>query len=322
MKEYSKSVYFLESDCDTEIRALCTQGRAGASLMGHGSVSSTVQALELGLRLRERREQLGLTLTAVGKATGIGGNNLSSIEIAKRRLTATKLGELAQVYELSDDQLVELETLRSQAARREWWDDYARLYSEEFLRFIGLEAGATTVREYAAETIPGLLQTADYARAMIRGGSPYIKPVDVGPRVESRLARQARLDESDPIDLTVVIGQTALRQEVGNREVMAYQLARLAKLSEEHREHIKIHVMSYNAGAHPVIGGGVTILSFGSQLLPDMVWQEAVTIGSLIDKPHVVRELSASLDEATDRALDLDDSLEIIHQIRKEMETQ
>lgn len=290
--------------------------------MGHAPVSSTVQALELGLRLRERREQLGLTLTAVGKETGIGGNNLSSIEISKRRLTATKLTELAQVYGLSEDQLAELETLRSQTERREWWDDYARLYSEEFLRFIGLEAGAATVREYAAETIPGLLQTADYARAMIRGGSPYIKPVDVGPRVESRLARQARLDDPDPIDLTVVIGQTALRQEVGSCEVMAHQLARLAKLSEERREHIKIHVMPYSAGAHPVIGGGLKILSFNSQLLPDMVWQEAVTTGSLIDKPHVVRELSASLDEATDRALGLDDSLEIIHQARKEMETQ
>ncbi len=288
--------------------------------MGHAPASSTVQALELGLRLRERREHLGLTLNAVGKETGIGGNNLSSIEIAKRKLTATKLAELAKAYELSDEQLHELETLRSRTEQRAWWDDYARLYPEEFLRFIGLEAGAATVREYAAETIPGLLQTADYARAMIRGGSPYIKPVDVGPRVESRLARQVRLEEPDPIDVTVVIGQTALRQEVGSREVMAYQLARLAKLSEERREQIKIHVMPYRAGAHPVIGGGLTLLSFASRLLPDMVWQEAVTTGSLIDKPHLVRELSASLDEATDRALDLDDSLEIIHEVREEME--
>lgn len=289
--------------------------------MGHASVSSTVQALELGLRLREHREQLGLTLTEVGKQTGIGGNNLSSIEIAKRRLTVTKLDELATIYELSEDQRSELEELRSQAERREWWDDYARLYSEEFLRFVGLEAGAAVVREYVPETIPGLLQTSDYARAMIRGGAPYIKPVDVGPRVESRLARQARLDEPDPIEYTVVIGQTALRQKVGSREIMVHQLNRLAKLSEDNHDHIRIHVMPYNAGAHPVIGSGLKILSFNSPLLPDMVWQEAVTTGFLIDKPHVVRELSASLDEAVDCALDVDESLEMIHQIRQEMET-
>jgi transcriptional regulator with XRE-family HTH domain len=292
----------------------------GAPQMGEAPVSSTVQALELGLRLRERREQLGLTATAVGKQTGIGGNNMSSIEIAKRKLTAAKLQELARVYELSETELGELEALRTQAERRDWWDDYARLYSEEFLRFVGLEAGASTIREYAAETIPGLLQTADYARAIIRGGSPYIKPVDVGPRVESRLARQTRLEQPNPVDLTAVIGQTALRQEVGNREVMTHQLTQLAKLSEERRDRIKIHVMPYSAGAHPVIGGGLIILSFDSPRLADTVWQEAVTTGSLIDRPHVVRELSASLDEAIDRALDLDTSLEIIHQVRREME--
>lgn len=290
--------------------------------MGPATASSTVQALELGMRLRERREQLGLTAAAVGKQTGIGGNNMSSIEIAKRKLTAKKLDELARVYELPDDERTELEQLRAQTERREWWDDYARLYSEDFLRFLGLEAGASAIREYAPETIPGPLQTADYARAMIRGGSPYIKPVDVGPRVESRLARQTRLEEPDPVECTVIIGQTALRQEVGDREVMAGQLTRLAKLSRERRDHLRIHVMPYSAGAHPMIGGGLLILSFASRWLPDMVWQESVTTGSLLDKTHVVRELTASFDEALDRALDLDKSLEMIEQVREEMETQ
>ncbi|MEV5539934.1 helix-turn-helix transcriptional regulator [Saccharopolyspora shandongensis] len=305
--------------CDTEIDDLPTDHRR-AALMGRAPASSTVRALELGMRLRERREQLGLTAAAVGKQTGIGGNNMSSIEIAKRKLTATKLDELARVYELSDDERTELEELRAQAEQRGWWDDYARMYSEDFLRFLGLEAGATSTREYAPETIPGPLQTADYARAMVRGGSPYIKPVDVGPRVESRLARQMRLEGTDPLTCTVIIGQTALRQEVGSREVMANQLARLAKLSEERRDNLKIHVMPYTAGAHPIIGGGLVLLSFDSRWLPDMVWQESVTTGSLIDKPHVVRELSASFDEAAERALDLDASLEMIHQVRKEME--
>lgn len=289
--------------------------------MASEPISSTVKAVELGLRLRARRDQLGLTAAAVGRITGIGGNNLSSIEIAKRRLTSTKLSELAAVYELSGEELAELDALRVEADRREWWDDYARLYSDDFLRFIGLEAGATVQQEYAAETIPGLLQTADYARAMIKGGSPYIKPVDVGPRVESRLARQARLNDPNPPDFTVLIGQTALRQEVGGREVMCHQLDRLASVIDEKSEHLRVHVMPYHAGAHPVIGGSLKILSFGSAWLPDMVWQEAVTTGNLIEKPHVVAELTASFTEAVDRALDRDASLEAIRQVRKEMET-
>jgi transcriptional regulator with XRE-family HTH domain len=289
--------------------------------MASEPISSTVKAVELGLRLRARRDQLGLTAAAVGRITGIGGNNLSSIEIAKRRLTSTKLSELAAIYELSGDELGELDALRVEADRREWWDDYGRLYSDDFLRFIGLEAGATLQREYAAETIPGLLQTADYARAMIRGGSPYIKPVDVGPRVESRLARQARLNGDNPPEFTVLIGQTALRQEVGGRDVMGHQLDRLSAIIEEKAEHIRVHVMSYDAGAHPVIGGSLKILSFASPWLPDMIWQEAVTTGNLIEKPQVVGELIASFTEALDRALDRESSLEAIRQVRKEMET-
>jgi transcriptional regulator with XRE-family HTH domain len=289
--------------------------------MASEPISSTVKAVELGLRLRARRDQLGLTAAAVGRITGIGGNNLSSIEIAKRRLTSTKLSELAGIYELSGDELAELDALRVEADRREWWDDYGRLYSDDFLRFVGLEAGATVQREYAAETIPGLLQTADYARAMIRGGSPYIKPVDVGPRVESRLARQARLESDSPPEFTVLIGQTALRQEVGGRDVMGRQLDRLCSIMEEKAEHVRVHVMPYDAGAHPVIGGGLKILSFASPWLPDMVWQEAVTTGSLIEKPQVVGELTASFTEALDRALDRGSSLEAIRQVRKEMES-
>lgn len=284
-------------------------------------ISSTVKAVELGLRLRARRDQLGLTAAAVGRITGIGGNNLSSIEIAKRRLTSTKLSELAAIYELSGDELAELDALRVEADRREWWDDYGRLYSDDFLRFIGLEAGATVQREYAAETIPGLLQTADYARAMIRGGSPYIKPVDVGPRVESRLARQARLTGDNPPEFTVLIGQTALRQEVGGRDVLGHQLDRLCAIIEEKPDHLRVHVMPYDAGAHPVIGGSLKILSFASPWLPDMVWQEAVTTGTLIEKPQVVAELTASFTEALDRALDRESSLEAIQQVRKEMES-
>ena len=107
--------------------------------MASEPISSTVKAVELGLRLRARRDQLGLTAAAVGRITGIGGNNLSSIEIAKRRLTSTKLHELAGIYEVSGDELAELDALRVQADRREWWDDYARLYSDEFLRFIGID---------------------------------------------------------------------------------------------------------------------------------------------------------------------------------------
>lgn len=287
--------------------------------MSHGPASSTVRAVELGLRLRERREQLGLTAAAVGKMTKIGGNNLSSIEIAKRKLTSAKLAELAGAYELPEAELAELEAMRAEADRREWWHDYARLFPEDFLRYVGLEAGASVIRQYAPETIPGLLQTADYTRAMIRC-SVYTRPVDVGPRVEFRLARQARLDGPDAPKQIVVMGQAALRQEVGGREVMADQLRRLAKLAEDRRDRVEIRVMPYNAGAHPLIGSGVSILEFASPMMPTFAWLESAMIGLLTDKQPAVQGLTASFEEVAERALDPDSSLEMIRECQQEME--
>jgi hypothetical protein len=103
--------------------------------------------------------------------------------------------------------------------------------------------------------------------------------------------------------------------------VLAHQLERLCTIIEDKADHVRIHVMPYHAGAHPVIGGSLKILSFASPWLPDMVWQEAVTTGNLIEKPQVVGELIASFAEAVDRALDREASLEAMRQVRKEMET-
>lgn len=288
--------------------------------MSEGSTSSTVHAWELGTRLREHRDQLGLTAASVGKTTGIGGSNLSAIEAGKRRLTAAKLADLATIYELSAEELAVLDALRVRADQRDWWHDYGHLYSEEFLRFLGLEAGAESIREYAPDIIPGLLQTSDYARAMIRAGSPYIKPVDVGPRLESRLARQTRLDGSSPVQLTVVLGEAALRQRVGGTAVMRRQLEHLTEVIDSKGTHVRIRVVPFGAGAHPLIGAALTILTFPSSRLPDLVWQETAVSGGIVDKRQVILESIASFTETFDRAPDETTSLGIINEIRQEME--
>lgn len=288
--------------------------------MSEGSTSSTVHAWELGTRLREHRDQLGLTAASVGKTTGIGGSNLSAIEAGKRRLTAAKLADLATIYELSAEELAVLDALRVRADQRDWWHDYGHLYSEEFLRFLGLEAGAESIREYAPDIIPGLLQTSDYARAVIRAGSPYIKPVDVGPRLESRLARQTRLDGSSPVQLTVVLGEAALRQRVGGTAVIRRQLEHLTEVIDSKSAHVRVRVVPFGTGAHPLIGAALTILTFPSARLPDLVWQETAVSGGIVDKRQVILESIASFTETFDRAPDETTSLGIINEIRQEME--
>jgi transcriptional regulator with XRE-family HTH domain len=283
-------------------------------------ISSTVQAWELGLRLRAYRERLGLTAAVVGKTTGIGSTNVSAIESGKRRLTEAKLRDLVAVYEPPADDLAELEELRAHTDRQEWWYDYGRMYSDEFLRLLGLEAGADKVYEYAPDVVPGLLQTADYARAMIRAGTPYIRPVDVGPRLETRLARQTRLEGEHRLKLDVVLGEAALRQWIGGQAVTRRQLAHLLDTIDRKGEHVRIRVMPFTAGPHPLISAPLTILSFPSVHVPDVVWQETAINGAIVDKRQVILEATASYAETFDRALDEGASRELIAKIHDEME--
>ncbi|EHR53458.1 Helix-turn-helix protein [Saccharomonospora marina XMU15] len=282
-------------------------------------VSSTLQAWELGIRLRQARRDLGLTATSVAKSVGIAPSNFSAIEAGKRRITASKLTQLAEIYELTEAERDLLQTLRGNAEQRNWWHDYSELYSEEFLRFLGIEAGASGVRVWSPIAVPGLLQTSEYARATIRAGSPYIKPVDVGPRLETRLARQALLEDEPRLRMDVLLGEAALRQKVGG-PALGRQLDRLIEVCSRADSTVDLHVVPFAADAHPLIGGPLTMLSFDNVLLPDLVWQETAITGNLIDKPQVIRECSASFDEVFESvALDTARSLELVQQIRSEL---
>lgn len=289
-------------------------------MMSERPGSSTLQAWELGIRLRQARTVLGLTGSAVAKQIGIAAPNFSSIEAGKRRITASKLAELADIYEIAEADRDLMQALRSGAEHRNWWHDYSELYSEEFLRFLGLEAGARAVREWAPVYIPGLLQISEYARAMIRAGSPYIKPVDVGPRLETRLARQTLLDDEPRLQMDVVFGEAALRQEVGG-PAMCRQLDHLVDRATRPGSTVALRVVPYSAGAHPLSGAPLTLLSFDNVLLPDLIWQETAITGNLIDKAQVIREYSASFEEVFDSvALDAKSSLDLIRQIRNDLE--
>ncbi|WIV60696.1 helix-turn-helix domain-containing protein [Amycolatopsis nalaikhensis] len=281
--------------------------------------SSTLRAWELGLRLRRARADLGLTAATVAKQTGIQASNLSAIEAGKRRLTESNLLRLVDFYELDQTDQDLLKRLHVEAEQRNWWHDYAELYSEEFLRFLGLEAGASTVYEWAPIYVSGLLQTGDYARATIRAGSPYIKPVDVGPRVETRLARQPLLD--DGLSMDVLFTEYTLRQQVGGPAAMVRQLDRIIDVVTRPGSTVRARVVDYTAGAHPLTGGPLTLLSFAGNLLPDLIWQETAITGSLIDKAQVIREFKASFENVFETvALDAEKSLTLIKNIRHEME--
>ncbi|MFG1915963.1 DUF5753 domain-containing protein [Micromonospora sp. NPDC048898] len=224
-----------------------------------------------------------------------------------------------QIYEIDSADAAELEGLRVAASRRAWWHQYGQLFPADFLRFLGYEAGAQHIRSYCNELVDGLLQTQDYARAVIRGGNTYVRLTEMERRIGVRMARQERLNAADPLRLTTIVAEGALRQQIGGPAVMRAQLEHLAQLATERPEQVEVRVVPFTAGAHPALGGPFQILSFPSPRLPDLVWQEILTSSDIIDQSTRVADYSVTFEESRECALSSADSLALIRRIAKEM---
>lgn len=282
----------------------------------HMPTSAVVAAWELGLRLRERRDHLSLSVGGAAKAVRMQQPNLSAVEAGKKKLTAANLTKLAKLYEIEPAEREELEALRVGADQRDWYHEYAWLFGEDFLRYLGLEHGADHLQVYQSSLVPGPLQTADYAAAVIRGCSPYVRLTEFEPRMEVRQARQQRLTGNEPMRITALLSEAVLRQEVGGPEVMSAQLDHLATMVTEH---VEIRVIPFSAGAHAALGGPFHVLSFASPRLPDVAWQETLANFAIVDKPVQVREYAVVLAETTQIALDAKASVALIRKLSKEL---
>jgi transcriptional regulator with XRE-family HTH domain len=287
--------------------------------LSHLESSPVVQAWELGLRLRQRREEVGFTAAAAGRAIGIIQAYVSGVEAGRVKVPKDRLAQMVKIYEIDPDDAAELEALRVGASRRGWWHEYSQLFPAEFLRFLGYEAGAEQIRSFHPEAIHGLLQTEDYARAVIAGGTTTIRMTEVDRRVALRMARKARLDGEHPLRLRVVLSEAALRQQVGGPKVMRAQLNHLVRLATDRPDQIEVRVLPFTVGAHPAFGAPFQVLSFPSPRLPDLVWQENLTDIDIIDQSTRVVDYVVTFGETRELALNSRDSLALIRRIAKEM---
>ncbi len=165
----------------------------------------TRAAPRLRTRTRSRpthcRDELGIEGKAIPEALGFSRNYWSAVENERKILSEDKLTKLIDLFELDKHERRELLELREAAKQRGWWARYSGLFSDELQRFFGLEHGAQAIRTYESLLIPGLLQTEEYARA-IMAADVAIRQVEVDQRVEVRMRRQERLGDDDPLHLT------------------------------------------------------------------------------------------------------------------------
>lgn len=275
--------------------------------------SPTVANWALGRRINEKREAEGLPGGEAAKRIGITPAFLSELEKGKKNLSPERMERLLDTLEFSEDEKEELRKLREEGSSRAWWTGYSALFSPELLRLFGLEHGAESMQSYDNTLVNGLLQTEDYARAVIESAAPNVRLAEADRRVEVRMLRQRRLTGQDPLRLITVMSESVLWQQIGGPECLKGQLEHIAGLIEAHPETIEIRVVPFEATGHAAVGGSsFLLLDFPSGQLPTVLWHETVTATKLTSAQLAVREHSIALSGAANAALDRADSLELI----------
>lgn len=232
-----------------------------------------------GARVRRLRTAAGLTQADLGARTHVVSTRITQIERASGAKPTLELARALDSVLGADNLLVEL-----------WPYVYREAFPDWSRAFMAHSERAVSIGEYAAHVVPGLLQTADYARAVLGVGTTLSSEAQLEERLGARLERQERLRSPDRPRLSVVLDEAVLRRAVGGQAVMRGQLARLLEAATE--RHITVQVLPFDQGAHDVMGGSLTILR-----LPDdseIAYTEGAHYGRLIEDPAEVRRFALS----------------------------
>jgi transcriptional regulator with XRE-family HTH domain len=233
-----------------------------------------VQRRRLRVALRQARQDLGLTQKDVAKDLDWSTSKLLRIESGEIHVSVTDLDALLRRYGITDpDRVGELRAM-AQAAKKQPWAAYRGVLSAVFMAYLGYEAGASVVRSFTNQLLPGLLQSEDYTRAMVRTlSAPDTTEEVIELRVRAKLARQELLSREDAPGMAFVIDEGVLRRRVGTGEVMAQQLEHLKKLATHPK--IDVRVLPLGAGEHRAMLGSFVVLEFPAASDEDLLYIEA-----------------------------------------------
>jgi transcriptional regulator with XRE-family HTH domain len=274
--------------------------------------SPTVKRRRLAAELRHYREQAGLTIDDVAERLEWSSAKISRIENSRVSVLPRDVKFLLGIYGLtSQDQAWDvLLTLARESRQKGWWHSYGDAVPDWFEVYVGLEAEATDKSSYAAEFVPGLLQTADYARAVHRAALVDASEQEVEQLVKVRMARQELLASEDGPQQWLVLNEAVIRRLIGGRAVMHAQLVRLVEATS--LPNVTIQVVPFNAGAHSAMDGSFSILGFPEPTDPNIVYIEYQTGALYLEKPQEVQRYRLMFDHLRAPALSVDASRALI----------
>jgi transcriptional regulator with XRE-family HTH domain len=287
--------------------------------MTDAQAGSTVPRRQLGRYLHDLRVKTGLTARAAARELERSEPTLWRIENGHTATRSLDVEQMCRLYGATADMTKALMALAKETRARGWWQAYGDVVPEWLDLYIGLEAAATRIDWYESELVPGLFQTGDYARALIREHAPDKSDSEIDRRVELKLARQAILRRPvDPPLLRVGLREPMLRCPVGGAKVMAPQLDRLAEASE--LPNVSLRLVPVAAGLHSgMLSGPFEILRFpvnghGEESEPPTVYTDIYTGALYLDKPHEVNRYDQAFGKIWKTALDDEASRALIRE--------
>jgi transcriptional regulator with XRE-family HTH domain len=281
------------------------------------SPSPTVRRKRLGIELRRLRERAGFTCEDVGQRLDCSGTRISRMETGRISVKPGDVRELLEIYGVAGTEADSLVQLAREARRKGWWHTYGRVLPTWFEAYVGLEAEAARLRDFQSMVIPGLLQTEDYARAVLRAAPNAGSTEDIDRQVALRMERQSVLDQANPPDLWVVLSESVLRVQVGGPGVMRAQLRRLIDVAE--RSNVTMQVLPFTTAAHVQPISPFTILEFPEAADPTVVYLEHLTGSLFLESEEEVRRYTVVFDHLRAEALGTSQSTGLISQVAAEL---
>ncbi|MEV0481476.1 helix-turn-helix transcriptional regulator [Streptomyces sp. NPDC050508] len=277
----------------------------------------TVGQVVLGRRLQELREAAGIKREEAAQVLRVAPATVRRMEMAEVALKVPYVQVLLTTYGVPDEEADAFVALTEEANQPGWWQRFHDVLPEWFSLYVSLEGAAGLIRSYEPHFVPGLLQTEDYARAVLEAGTiGQTGPETIERHVSLRMARQGLLERDNPPHLWVIMDETVLRRPVSMRgEVMREQLDKLLEFGE--RDRVTLQVAEFENGPHPGTYAPFSLFRFTEPELPDMVFTEYLTGALYLDSRTEVSAHLEVLDHMTAHAASAQRTKKILRDYRE-----
>ncbi len=270
---------------------------------------------QLGRELRRLREAAGISREHAADYIGVKPPTVSRIELGRQGIRTANIRLLLQLYRVESPQSDAMIRMAGEANQRGWWLAYGDTVPETFKPYLSLEADTEEIWTYQSELVPGLLQTAEYARAISRAARPDWTDAELDRAVELRATRQRRLVEEPTLRLHAVLNEAVLHRQVGGAPTMRAQLGHL--LDRAGQPNVTIQVLPFAVGAHPAMSGPFTLLRFNDEPSMNCVYLESDRGEVYQERPADIEHYSSVFERAANVAVSPERSTAIIKRLTR-----